>query len=148
MNTNDDLHPVFRDIDLEHAAMRKLLACAHQVLANRTQTSSEVLAMLDSLLGFLRAHFQHEDEGGFFDQITEQSPRLSDRAEKVRDEHATLLSDFQTLRALAAQGETDDAWWSRLDSEFHRISKELMHHEHREEDLLQESFNDDVGTGD
>jgi iron-sulfur cluster repair protein YtfE (RIC family) len=148
LNTNEDLHPIFRDVDVEHAEMRELLANVHRVLADQNQSSSEVVAMLDSLFGFLKAHFQHEDEGGFFDQITEQSPRLSDRAEEVQQEHATLLTEFQTLRALAERGGGDAAWWSQLNSEFHRLCKQLMHHEHREEDLLQESFNDEIGTGD
>lgn len=148
LNTNDDLHPIVRDVDNEHAQMRKLLADFHDVLTEKTKSSADVVSMLDSFFEFLKGHFQHEDDGGFFDLITEQTPRLSERADEVQKEHATLLSEFQSLRTLADQGEADEAWWSKLDTEFHRLSKQLMHHEHREQDLLQESFNEEIGTGD
>ena len=149
MTTNSDLHPIFQAIDVEHAEMRKLLGSVHHVLADRSRPVSEVVAVLDSFLQFLKQHFEHEDQGGgFFDQITDQTPRLSDRADDVRHEHAGLLDDFKKLRDLAVEGAADDAWWGQLNSSFQTISKELMHHERREEDLLQESFNEDIGTGD
>ena len=148
MNTHDDRHQIFKDIDVEHAEMRTLLASVHKVLADRSQPASEVVATLDSFFGFLQTHFKHEDEGGFFDEITEQSPRLSERADEVQGEHAALLEECQTLKDLAAKREANDAWWDQLNSGFHRLSKQLMHHEHREEDLLQESFTDEIGTGD
>lgn len=149
MNAKDDVHPIFREIDVEHAEMRKLLGSVHRVLADRAQSAEEVVSVLDSFLVFLKQHFEHEDQrGGFFAQITEQAPRLSERADSVSHEHETLLNNFQALRNGAAEGPSDDAWWERLNSGFQQLSKELMHHEHREEELLQESYHEDIGTGD
>ena len=149
MNTKDHRDSVFQDINGEHAEMRTLLGRVHRVLSDRSNSVAEVVQMLGSLLDFLKLHFEHEDQGGgFFDQITEQTPRLSERADEVRQEHAGLLQEFQSLQDLAAQGTANDAWWDQLNSGFQRLSKHLMQHEHREEDLLQESFNDDIGAGD
>lgn len=149
MNRKEDLHPIFGEIDLEHAEMRKLLRSVHSILADRSRDASEVASVVDSFLAFLKQHFEHEDQGGgFFDQISEQTPRLSERADEVRHEHADLLDDFQALKHLADAKTADAAWWDQLNSRFQSISKELMHHERREEDLLQESFNEDIGTGD
>jgi hemerythrin len=148
VTTNDNLHPIFRDIDVEHAEMRTLLASVHRSFTDRSQSVTEVTSMLDSFIDFLKAHFVHEDEGGFFTQITEQSPRLSERAEAVRTEHSALLTECKNFRALADKGNIDDAWWNDLTAAFLQLSKHLMQHEHREQDLLQESFNDEIGTGD
>lgn len=149
MNTeNDDRHSIFRDIDVEHNQMRTLLASVHRVLTDRSHSVGEVVTALESLSEFLRAHFLHEDEGGFFEQITEQAPRLSERAQAVQQEHAALLVDLKSMQQFAAEGTTEDAWWKQLDAEFHRLSKKLMDHEHNEQDLLQRSFTDEIGTGD
>ena len=148
MNQPDDSPPIFERIVGEHANLRDLLGEMHRIIAGRSESVDNVVKSLDSLIDYLRRHFQHEEDGGFFGEIAALAPRLSERAEEVCREHVELLTAIESFRDTARGGTATGAWWERLNSEFHRLMKDLMHHERREQDLLQEAFNVDIGTGD
>ncbi len=139
---------IFEDIDDEHKEMRTMLGNVHAILKSRSESVENVRKALERVCSYLEAHFHKEDKGGFFAEITSQAPRLSDRAEQVSHEHEGLLASFAKFAQHAGMGDGGSQWWEQLDTEFHNVSKQLMEHEHREQDLLQQAFNEDIGSGD
>jgi hypothetical protein len=76
------------------------------------------------------------------------APRFADRTTLLRDEHAALRADLAGLTARAGEADVSDAWWQELLAGFHEFSKALMQHETKENELLQDVFDEDVGSKD
>lgn len=147
MKPREDSSPVLNKIEAEHKDMREHLRELHRILDTRADPIRAITA-IGAFVACLREHFRHEDEGGFFAEITEVAPRLSSRAEAVSHEHAGLLTIMEAFDAKVRDTQDSSAWWNETSQEFHRLIKELMHHERREQELLQEAYLDDIGTGD
>ena len=141
-------HEFFEEVQREHDELRELLGEVHRVLAERLEKVAEVSERLASLSEHVETHFQEEEIAGFFDQVVERAPRLSDRVDRLRTEHQALLGAVRSLYDAATQGDGSADWWKRMEGTFHDFSKDLMHHESHENDLLQEAYGEDLGTGD
>jgi hypothetical protein len=59
-----------------------------------------------------------------------------------------MLHTASELARFASAGSGSESWWRELNSRFHVFSKELMHHEGEENQLLQEAYQDDIGSKD
>lgn len=148
-NEGQDKSPVFHDIDDEHVRMRTLLGDVAGLLKAKTAPIADVQRDLGSVVTYLTDHFRNEDRhGGFFTEIVDLAPRLVERAEGISHEHRDLLSAFEKFSQRATAEEASPTWWEDTQREFHDLSKQLMDHEHREQELLQEAFDDDLGGGD
>ena len=77
-----------------------------------------------------------------------RAPRLSDNVESLKRDHQSLLSAVRKLNQVASQGNGSSDWWQQLEQAFHQFSTDLMHHESTENELLQQAYTDDIGTGD
>ena len=148
MNTPEPSHELFEEMQREHEELRALLGNLHKVLAERLDKVQRVAELLASLVDHVETHFEEEEVAGFFDQIVDRAPRLSDNIERLRHEHQQLLGAVRQLNQVASQGNGSADWWQQLEQAFHQFSTELMHHESAENDLLQQAFTDDIGTGD
>ena len=148
MNGPNKSSPIFEHIAADHARMPDLLNELHRIINDRAEAPKTIAAAIGSFMDYLRDHFEHEDNGGFFDELATQAPRLLDRARDVSGEHAGLLVTMKAFRDSATTGDATEAWWDKMDQEFQRVMKELMHHEQRERELLQDAFVDDIGTAD
>jgi len=134
-------------IQREHDALRELLGKVHRTLTKRRESVANVSEMLQSLHRHVRTHFDEEEQGGFFEEIVSQAPRLSTRAETIQGEHARLNNDLLELIVCADDAKSED-WWQNLEAKFHEFSKELMRHESKENELLLEAYSDDIGAAD
>ncbi len=132
----------------EHEELRELLGKVRRTLAQRLGSAASVAEMLQSLDGHLQEHFD-EEEGldGFFDEVCSQAPRLSERAEALKQEHAWLSNALRELVECADEPGCDD-WWQELERKFHEFSRAVMQHESKENELLQETYGDDIGLAD
>jgi hemerythrin len=139
---------VYERIRREHEELRVVLGNLHQTLVQRAESVQDVARKVNSVCDHVEEHFREEEEGGFFDQISRQAPRLSDRSLEVRDQHVGLLERIREIRQLAREGNGSDEWWQRLGKEFHDFATELMHHETKESELLQDAYTDDIGSQD
>lgn len=148
MNEPKSQHDIMEEIRREHEELRALLGDVHQMLAKRVETVAGVSEKLASLVHQVETHFSEEETAGFFDDVIERAPRLSDRIDVLRDEHRKLQAAVRHLQELAGQGDGSADWWQRLDSAFHDFSKELMHHESCESEILLEAYTDDIGAAD
>lgn len=141
----------------EHEELRELLGKVHRTLARRPHSPTDVLKMLQSLYCQLQLHFDEEEVGGLFVEICSLAPRLSERAEALRVEHAWLNNRLLELIQCADSGCASDCANSdsncdderlTLEAKFHEFSKELMQHERKENELLMEAYGDDIGASD
>ena len=93
-------------------------------------------------------HFAEEETAGFFDDVVDRAPRLSDRIDALRTEHQQLLAAIRRLNEVAGDGDGSADWWQRLEAAFHQFSNDLMHHESTENEILLEAYTDDIGAAD
>ena len=139
---NQELIQEIRD---EHQALRDLLGAISRTLATGSDGVGEVSSMLSSLRTQLDQHFADEEKIGFFDKVAEKALRLAERTQHLHDEHAKLKS---TLKNLAEFVEEKSNWWQETERRFRDFSKELMHHESAENELLMDAYMRDIGLGD
>jgi iron-sulfur cluster repair protein YtfE (RIC family) len=132
----------------EHERLRELLGQISRELASHRGTPARVTRQLRTLRDELDTHFAEEEDHGFFEQITEQAPRFSGQTQKLSDQHVDMLSKLAVLIDDSEHGDGSDAWWDGLVAEFHALSRELMQHEHEENELLQKAYSVDIGTKD
>jgi iron-sulfur cluster repair protein YtfE (RIC family) len=148
MMNNSTEEDVLQRIQQEHRQLRELLGNVHQAFAQGEQRSADLIPLLHTLWSLVEEHFCEEEQGGFFKQVTDQAPGLANRAAAVRGEHAVLRDRVSRLCFEAALGGGGQPWWQHLEQQFHEFSKELMHHEGRENELLQEAYEQDIGPSD
>ena len=132
----------------EHDELRQLLGSVRRTLADRLETVASVAEKLSELCEHVETHFAEEETGGFFDQVLEKEPRFGERTQALQNEHVQLLAAVRKLAETSrAEGDSDD-WWLRVEGEFHEFSKDLMRHESKENELLQDTLSVDIGAAD
>jgi len=140
-----EIHKRIRE---EHDRLRNLLGQISREMSARKGTAADLAQQFQSLRDQLHEHFVEEEDHGFFEQITSQAPRFVSQTQKLCDEHVEMLEKVDQLISRAGQGDGSDEWWSGLVGAFHELSRELMQHEHEENDLLQQAYSDDIGEKD
>jgi hypothetical protein len=99
----------------------------------------------------LALHFALEEAYGYFEDPVEVAPQLSRAAERLREEHKTLYVDFCDLVERAERMFYDEqhaalALW--LGPQFLELDARLRNHEERENELIYEAYDSDIGVGD
>lgn len=99
----------------------------------------------------LALHFALEESFGYFDQPLNVAPELSDAADRLRNEHKQLYAEFSELvdhaENLFYSGHvTQLSLW--VGSAFVDFDDRLRDHEERENALIYEAFDSDIGVGD
>ncbi len=99
----------------------------------------------------LATHFSLEEAFGYFDDPVDLAPRLSDTAERLLQEHKSLQHRISELVAftwaLHNRGTLQVAF-AQVAKEFDGFHKELKRHERREQLLILQAYDDDIGVGD
>jgi iron-sulfur cluster repair protein YtfE (RIC family) len=139
---------VFERTNQQHHVVREKLREIHDVLAGPKIAVAEMLRLLHEFHNDLAVHFKSEEADGFFEEITTLAPRLTVQADKLCVEHEHMLYTMTELCRFATAGSPSMPWWQELGSRCHEFSKQLMHHESEENKLLQQSYQEDVGTAD
>lgn len=135
-------------VELEHEHLRELLGDIHKNLCEPAAEVELVVEQLRTLCGKLESHFQTEEEEGFFTQITEQAPRLADQATLLCEEHIEMLDEAKSIAAKAEHCKKPLDLLCEVKPAFHEFSKQLMHHESEENEMLQKAYWEDIGPGD
>ena len=118
-----------QQIEAQHLALRERIAEIQNTLTKQSDDPNLIISQLSSLSHELKAHFQAEEEGGFFSLIKQRAPQLSTDTAHLEEEHHEFLGRIRDLITLAETHEGSEPWWQRLKGEFHEYSKALMHHE-------------------
>ena len=148
MPQSQSTHELMDQIHREHEELRDALGNIHRTLGRREAGVATVAEMLSSLGDDVETHFSEEETAGFFDDVLERAPRLSDRIDTLRAEHQQLSAAVEKLEEVATSGDGSADWWQQIETAFHEFSKELMHHESCENELLLEAYTDDIGAAD
>ncbi len=102
-------------------------------------------AGLDQVAAHLTEHFRFEEKNGYMDAVLLREPHRERVIAGLRDEHQALARGLEALRAEAGARKTlDAAFRARVRS----WVGEVRAHEARENGLVQDVFNQDIGAED
>ena len=96
-------------------------------------------------------HFSLEEAYGYFGDALTVAPRLSRKADRLRSQHGERYSHLCQLTDNAEQllyHETGDTSASGLAAGFREFCRVFQEHEHRENELILEAVDEDIGGGD
>ena len=99
----------------------------------------------------LALHFSLEDAYGYFKDAIAEAPRLSNLAESLHAEHDGLFLEICELVDEAEQRlyrENHDHSQTEIAVSFYRFHARFQEHETRENELILQAFDDDIGVGD
>lgn len=127
--------------EMRHRCQRPVAPASCRQLVQRLSQMRDQLAL----------HFALEEAYGYFDDPVDVAPRLSHAAEQLRTEHRELYMELTNLveraeRLVHSEQMATLALW--IGPEFLRFDEALRDHESRENDLIFEAFDTDIGTGD
>ncbi len=146
-------HDFFEMMMREHRELIDLLGQIRHALDSAAKDpaakdAAEVKRLMGDLCDRVRSHFKHEEEGGYFHEALERAPRLTNLAEKLLEQHATLSEIAEKLCWHVKTEPSEAAWWKELGEMFDDFSKQLLKHKAQEDHLVQEAFTQDIGTAD
>ncbi len=141
-------HDFFEIMKREHQELIDLLGQIRHALATDNKDAGEIEKLVGNLVRRMRSHFQDEEEGGYMSKALECAPRLTPLAEQLHQQHATLLEIAGRLSSHVGTKAGTEPWWTELAEIFDGFAKQLLKHESQENDLVQEAFIQDIGTGD
>ncbi len=137
-----------REIKEDHVRFWELLRRTETLRMGQTGSFAEVLTELRDQLAM---HFALEEAYGYFEDAVTEAPRLSSMADTLRGEHGKLflnlcelVEQVERIAVRDDRGRVPDEVVADFD-DFHR---QFRLHESRENDLVQQAFHDDIGTGD
>jgi hypothetical protein len=133
------------------------LAQAHTSLLNDLRELDEMFGS-DSSVAPLQAgerlaaihtrisdHFGFEEQSGWLEALRKQTPRLDREASRLLEEHRELIRSLDTLiEEVEASNSLNDAFYEKVRHWIFRVRD----HETREDELLERSVNEDLGSGD
>jgi len=111
----------------------------------------DIVDQLWRLRDQLAMHFALEDAYGYFEDAVDQAPRLSGKAEALHRQHEDLFTAICDLVEEAEQlmyHERPDGKQTELAVVFYSFHARFQEHETRENELILEAFDDDIGVGD
>lgn len=84
----------------------------------------------------LETHFQHEEESGIFQEISDMKPKHAQLATQLLSDHQKLLNDLSRLGARLGATDPEFATWGDARRSFDEFLDELETHERNENELL------------
>ena len=127
--------------DLRHRCQRPIAPGSCRTLVDKLSELRDQLAL----------HFALEEAYGYFEDPVDVAPQLCRAAAALRSEHQQLYSGLSSIVERAERLFYDDrpaalAVW--LGPEFLDFDVRLRSHEERENDLILEAYDGDIGVGD
>ncbi len=148
MNQNDQRHQAYLGMLREHDELRSVLGEVSEVTTACKASVAEVQKVITALCEHIGAHFEAEESGGYFSEAVLQAPRVSERVAALKAEHDELRKQIAGLADFVTGFDASSEHWKQLGEQVHQFSVELMHHENKENELLQEVFTEDIGSKD
>jgi hypothetical protein len=100
---------------------------------------------LGTTLTDVTAHFRLEEQGGYLDAVRKREPRLEHVAQQLSEEHGRLT---QSLQALVREAQEAAGLTAGLGEKVREWIAQIRHHEARENEVVQDAFNTDLGAED
>ena len=109
----------------------------------------ELIVLMSDLRDQLALHFSLEEAYGYFDDAVVSSPELSVTAEALRSEHPFLFAAIRDLADEVSEVCSDrPEQVNRFIQQYDSFQRMFEKHEEDELELILESLDDDLGTGD
>jgi hypothetical protein len=134
------------ELDLAHASLRKDLQALQDVVsADCDATPLRMGNRLAMARTQVTEHFAWEESNGWATAILQQEPRLEHAVRHLLQEHRELTQSLDTLIDEAAAIQHAD---KPFREKVLRWIERVRDHEARENELLEEAFEEDLGAGD
>jgi len=129
-----------------HAALLDDLRKLEESVASPSKKGLiEVRARLTATATHVAQHFHYEEQDGYIDVLRQREPRLELGIQHLAEEHRLLAQSLDALREEAATATgLDDALANHVRTWVNHVRQ----HEAREIDLVQDAYNQDIGTKD
>jgi hypothetical protein len=137
----------FNSVLDEHRRLRDLIRLLQFGMLHPAPNANLMRRLLDELDGALRAHFEHEEHGGYLHDAVSTAPRLSTLAVRLLDEHAGFLTAVVTLRRLCGSA-SDAGDWSEFADAYAHFCRRFDEHEAAENRLVQDAMLRDMQAED
>ena len=133
----------------EHRELFTLIQSVRTALAEPGEPSphrrADVLKSLRLLRCHLRDHFSQEECGGFMEEAVTRIPRLSAAMRSILDQHPALLEELdRVIAGLEATPESLGSWAAAARA-YESFADHMQAHERRENAVVQEGYNEDLG---
>jgi hypothetical protein len=102
-------------------------------------------ARLDATHRHIMEHFRFEEQNGYMDTVRKREPRLERSIEHLAEEHWQLA---QSLNALIEQARSATSCDQAFRDQVRTWVEQVRQHEVRENELVQDAFNLDIGAED
>ena len=143
-----------QEIKEDHHELRQLLHHTGAMLTRPVWMPVEydrLADLFEKLRDQLAMHFALEEAYGYFDDALSVAPRLCRKAEQLRSQHGELYSQLCDLTDCACQllyHETGRRSLVRLAADYRTFCQYFYTHEQRENELILEAIDEDIGVGD
>jgi hemerythrin-like domain-containing protein len=129
-----------------HAAlMADLRQLQEATQAPAGKTAVPLADRLCALRAHLAEHFRFEEQNGYLDSVRKRQPQQERVIAELLEEHRQLAQSLDALiETFTGRPSVDEAFREQVGSWIERI----RHHEARENRLVQETFNMDIGAED
>jgi hemerythrin-like domain-containing protein len=102
-------------------------------------------APLAATRSHINEHFRFEEQNGYMDKVRKREPRLEHTIEQLAAEHRQLA---QSLDAIIKRAKDAPSLDPALRDQIREWIASVRQHEAREDDLVQNAFNLDIGAED
>jgi hypothetical protein len=128
--------------DILLADLRKL---EQAIRPARGDDLTELRKRLEATGSHIARHFRYEEENGYMPAVRKLQPRLERAAQQLVEEHAQLTESLEALiREAHALPEVNETFCQKV----REWVRSLRRHEGRENELVQDAFNLDIGAED
>ncbi len=142
-----------QEIKDDHHELRQLMHHTAAIFNRPTWMRIEYDRLVDlfsKLRDQLAMHFSLEEAFGYFEDAISSAPHLAKRAEQLRSQHLELYAALCRLVERAEQllyHEAPAIAFSRLAEGYQEFASSLHEHERRENELILQALDDDLGGG-
>jgi len=143
--------PRVGDLLAEHQELMRKIAdiCAFRGDVCELGVGPKCIEMADRVTDIRRLlehHFAVEEDGGYMGNVLAIAPQFTEQATELCAQHAAFLQTLDDLEASLRTPESDVC--TSVCGDFDTFISDLQAHEHRENNLIQQAFNQDDGAGD
>jgi hypothetical protein len=136
-----------RRADLHHALIAVEQAISSPALGRESDWSKEVMRQLQDLTHAIEEHIEvTERTEGLYEEISARAPRLSNKIDRLRDEHPELRDASVALIAKLETTPVGEPWdLSEARDDLQRLLGRVVRHRQLGADLVWEAYNLDIG---
>lgn len=137
------------ELGREHAQLGALLTRVSNLVSGPVEgLAAQLPPLLEEALVHCRQHMEYEEREGYLSGVMDRLPSLGETLEKLRREHAELLDDLAARLAEARAAASDRTMAATVVPRVRKWLDRIRDHEIRENTLVQEAFNRDMGAVD